>query len=149
MQSQWRQDFGLLRKDRSWVRSRPITKIPRQFAYPKVPTTTRFYSITYPRVKNDVNHKFLKLLCKLLVNLLKSSEIKRSIFFCKVTSGIAWNSSGDSVPYLTPISDLDRISHYNINKISSTQVMIIKNHRVESKENSGHWDLWSEGVSCS
>ena len=51
--------------------------------------TTRFYFITYPRVKNEVNHKFLKLLCKLLVNLLKSSEIKRSIFFCKVTSGIA------------------------------------------------------------
>ena len=148
MQSQWRQDFGLLRKDRSWVRSRPITKIPRQFAYPKCPqqlvsTLSRIHELKTMWIINFWSF------CKLLVNLLKSSEIKRSIFFCKVTSGIAWNSSGDSVPYLTPISDLDRISYYNINKISSAQAMRIKNHRVESKENSDHWDLWSEGVSCS
>ena len=53
MQSQWPQEFGLIWKDRSRVRSRLITKGPRQFAYPKEPTTTRFYAIAYPRVKND------------------------------------------------------------------------------------------------
>ena len=43
------------RKDRSRIRSRLITRIPRQFAYPKVPTTTRFYAIAYPRVKKSTN----------------------------------------------------------------------------------------------
>ena len=43
MQAQWRQDFGLLRTDRSRVRSQLITtnyEESMQFAYPKVPTAT-------------------------------------------------------------------------------------------------------------
>ena len=47
------------RKDRSRIRSRLITRSPRQFAYPKVPTTTRFYAIAYPRVKKK--HKSIRL----------------------------------------------------------------------------------------
>ena len=47
-------DFGLLPKDRSRVQSRLITRSTRQFAYPKVPTTTGFYAIAYPRVKNHI-----------------------------------------------------------------------------------------------
>ena len=47
-------DFGLLLKDRSRVQSRLITRSTCQFAYPKVPTTTGFYAIAYPRVKNHI-----------------------------------------------------------------------------------------------
>ena len=65
--------------------------------------------------------------------------VKKSIFFSRiVTSGIAPNSTGDLIPYLTPMSNIDGISHYNINKISSTQVMRIENFRADSKENSDH-----------
>ena len=56
MQSQWRQDFGLLRKDRSLVRGRLIKtnyESPRQFEYPKVPTTTRSHAVAYPGVKKE------------------------------------------------------------------------------------------------
>ena len=56
MQSQRRQDFGLLRKNRSLVRGRLIKtnyESPRQFEYPKVPTTTRSYAIAYPGVKKE------------------------------------------------------------------------------------------------
>ena len=64
--------------------------------------------------------------------------VKKSIFSRKVTSGIAPNSTGDLIPYLTPMSNIDGISHYNINKISSTQVMRIENFRADSKGNSDY-----------
>ena len=47
-------DFGLLQKDRSRVQSRLITRSTCQFAHPKVPTTTGFYAIAYPRVINHI-----------------------------------------------------------------------------------------------
>ena len=66
MQSQWRQDFGLLRKERSRVRRRLIKtnyNESAQFAYPKVPTTTRFFAIAYPRVTKGLFCKDNKRLC--------------------------------------------------------------------------------------
>ena len=54
MQSQWRLDFGLLRKDRSRVRSRLITtnnEESTQFAYPKMPISTRCYAIAHHELK--------------------------------------------------------------------------------------------------
>ena len=58
------------RKDRSRIRSRLITRSPRQFAYHKVPTTTRFYAIAYPRVKKSTNRY-----AKLEATLQKCSSI--------------------------------------------------------------------------
>ena len=58
------------RKDRSRIRSRLITRSPRQFAYPKVPTTTRFYAIAYHELKKSTNRY-----AKLEATLQKCSSI--------------------------------------------------------------------------
>ena len=138
MQSQSRtSDFGLLQKDRSRVQSRLITRSTCQFAYPKVPTTTGFYAISHPRVKNHILTCKWQYMGKVIsfINFNQRNSRKRSLknkavtwlehLLLRITSWLILSTKIIS-HIVTLVSDQDIISPYNIDTISSWQVRRMK-----------------------